>query len=1057
MSKAPNGKPGTTGEKPDGGFFFVDPNQAGNAQDPRVTRVAVGRLVEVFGFDANAARVPMAARFVVRADLVSDHSDYVLETNAATARQDLLILRDVSDTAPGGGREQFLALLAQAEAGLSPVHDLPFGQSGLFSMIPRNAAVVVQFDDLVDAQTVRPDTLRVLVGNPPVLPFEGRLFVDPNHGDLAEHDGADGLEFYSTRVILDPTVTEVESFESDPPLAVNGLGLPPAPDANLSNFELRIPTRIDAAYGQHHLLENPSGHALTTSGNGTVDHGSPTRDVVRAARSGGPAEATADPYNGFLRDDEAPTVVGVHPVFVAAAPVPLDDHDEFLLPSTRFESSGCAHLPRAGDVLRQLGVYAEVLAVDGPLEVDVVRDLRVRLLRWPAIWDAAGGSGPLEWTTNAVGAADLLAEFDAVEDAPRAACFVGVFPRPTDFAQDPASGLYTGSSFTVRFSEPMDPVTVTAFDSFTVTRAALPASTSDWVVGGIVHDAELQEFTHAPDLPLAHLEGEAERYWLRLVLGTLGSTDLAGNGLAGAPEPIALRLEPAQPTERNGGRVTRFSSYDEEPPFDEGAGPNPEWTGQHFYDLAAERLRPRPVTRFRGHADRSQAIVQIMPRFPQGLQTPLSGLGSRMQTVWRYVDMGMGLTDLSQHDIDVEGLYWSPAEGNVVAETFQEFQMSLAHSAWLPDEVKAASSALPQWPDSGLVDKFTKNVLDKKDDPLTVVHPKSRGYSIRPGDVEVSATGTTLVPWPMNRDVSPAEWVTWTWRNTAVRKRDGEKGAGADPDAFYGALGITPPCNRYYAAGNIRTIGLPMLMEFRCYPDDGAFGINPLDVSFAINSSNQPTFRAWATGGYDASGTKHEVDPDTQELASGGYNPTSQPPGAELPGRDNTFYVGAADFVVRVSRSYSIWFDALDPASGAPFLNPVYVEPVMEPDPNDQPDGTNVRLAFRGMVAFVPEPSTCPPFAPNLDPLEDASTLDSYGDHYDDLCLPPDQPTCSYVPNHNPPRENRGMIFLNDDEWRDSITEIDTASYYQTRITFESNVQTGLAPSLAALAVSWYE
>ena len=45
------------------------------------------------------------------------------------------------------------------------------------------------------------------------------------------------------------------------PLAINGIGLPPAPDANLSNFELRIPTRIDAAYGQIRLLENPSALA----------------------------------------------------------------------------------------------------------------------------------------------------------------------------------------------------------------------------------------------------------------------------------------------------------------------------------------------------------------------------------------------------------------------------------------------------------------------------------------------------------------------------------------------------------------------------------------------------------------------------------------------------------------------------------------------------------------------------------------------------------------------------------------------------------------------------
>ena len=63
-------------------------------------------------------------------------------------------------------------------------------------------------------------------------------------------------------------------------------------------------------------------------------------------------------------------------------------------------------------------------------------------------------------------------------------------------------------------------------------------------MGAVVHDAELQEFTFASDLPLAHVKGEAERYWLRFVLGKLGSTDLAGNGLADAPGAIALVLKP---------------------------------------------------------------------------------------------------------------------------------------------------------------------------------------------------------------------------------------------------------------------------------------------------------------------------------------------------------------------------------------------------------------------------------------------------------------------------------------------------------------------------------
>lgn len=1059
-SKNAFGTPGEVGDKPGGGFYIVDGNQAGNAQEPRLVRQSFGRLVEVYGFNSMGMRVPMASKFVIDQDLIPDGQDFFLETNPITAQQNLLILRDVEDLTPGGGREQFFALLKKSEATLGVIQSEGAGNSGVYSMVPRNAVIVVQFDDLIDASTLNPTTFRVKVGNPPEVPFEGRLLADPNHGDLADFNGDGSLEFYTTRVIFDPTVTEVESFETNPPLPVNGVGLPPASEVSLANICIHIPTKLNAAFGQTKLLLNPSGHPITSKNNGPVDYSSPTIDVVRAARSGGPTEVTSDDYNGFLRDDESPRVVGATPMFITSQPTSTNGYDEFVIPSAVFTSAFCTQVPQPGDVLRQPGVFAEVLEEPGGLSGQEVTDLRVRLVVWPRDWDAPGLGGPLEWELSAVGEADFLAAYDPTEDVGREVCFVRIFPRPKGFPDDPSAGLYTSSTLAVRFSEPMDPTSVTAFDSLTLTRDPDPVNTSDFVVGSMTQSLDLQEFTFVPDLPLAHEEGSAESYYLRINTGELGSNDLAGNTLSSAMAVVAASIAPDEKTEANGGRVSRFTALDEEPPFgDEISGPLPEWTGQHLYDLDRELIKPRPVVHFNSVADRSRAVIKLMTPFTIGVQTPLSGLGSKMQTLWRYIDFGFALTDRSTHNLDIEGMYWSPTGGSVVAETFNEFEIELTHSFKAPDEYIDPDSLFPQYPSSGLVDKFVKNILDKKGDPLTVMHPRGRGYSVNPGDLYVSeVSGTKFMPWPWNRDVGPDEFTTWTWRNTDIRKRGGNQSGGSDPDILYTALGIAQPCNKYYREGNIRTIGLPVLMAFSCFPDSGATGVNAFDISLAANSSSKPYFRAFSTGGIDQSGNKILVDPDTETEANGGFNPGSNPPGKKTFGLDNTFYIGAADFVTRVSRTHSLWFQAINPLTGSLFENPLYIDPTMEPAPADQPNGTRVVLAYRGVHTFNPQPWSCDENISNLDPIENANSIDAYGDHYDDACLPPDEATCVFIPNHNPIFENKGLKMLDkNDEWRDTIAGINTASYYQVRITFEANIFTGLVPELSALAVAWYE
>ena len=116
----------------------------------------------------------------------------------------------------------------------------------------------------------------------------------------------------------------------------------------------------------------------------------------------------------------------------------------------------------------------------------------------------------------------------------------------------------------------------------------------------------------------------------------------------------------------------------------------------------------------------------------------------------------------------------------------------------------------------------------------------------------------------------------------------------------------------------------------------------------------------------------------------------------------------------------------------------------------DQPDGTSVTLAFRGMTKFKPTDDACGGTENNFEPLENALTLDNYGDHYDDKCVP-----AGVCLNHNPNNENLGIKFLGNSKWRPFIKKINLARFYQVRITFEADIFTGLVPEVSALAISW--
>jgi hypothetical protein len=236
-----------------------------------------------------------------------------------------------------------------------------------------------------------------------------------------------------------------------------------------------------------------------------------------------------------------------------------------------------------------------------------------------------------------------------------------------------------------------------------------------------------------------------------------------------------------------------------------------------------------------------------------------------------------------------------------------------------------------------------------------------------------------------------------------------------------------------YGAGSVPSIGLPLLMEFRCFPDSGALGLNSFDISLANLNSAQPNFRAFSTGGIGPGNTLVPKDPDLQTSATGGFNPGSNPPGQTTLGADNSFYIGEAELVTRISRAHSIWFD-----TGSGSL-PQYSTPVLEPRAEDQPLGTQIVLAFRGSNSVT---ATA---AQTTNILNDSDGLDPYGD-----VRPP-------IPTATPPFPGSGTVVFpsGDFTWKPSLGQISGLRFFQVRVTFVSNAQTNLSPTLSALGFAY--
>jgi hypothetical protein len=1038
-------QPGNTGLK-----FIVDANLGGATPNLRLLRTEWGRLVDVFDYDPlTQESTRLFSDFLVGPDIQTDGLNYVLERLPATGRELLTI------THPFGSPEFQSAFDALDDSmqfflvkGLSP-NELP-----PFTAVPRNAAVRLVFNDLLDPTTVNSASVGLQVGYPPVTLQGARLFVDPNYGDL------NGSAYRSTRVIVDLTVSQDEAAALG--LTVNSLGLPEALTPNQGNAVLRIPTR--PVPGQiSEVLSNLSGTTLAFAGNGATDATAPSLDVVRVFRSGGRTSVTQDLFDGFLPDTTQPAITSSQQVTLRN--VQLLSPDSYLL-DVEFQSATCAMLPRAGDLIAlSNGVYLRLvldgLPPSGNTATSLICDLVDRVFPGATVTEGAAAQYRQPWTASS-------------DQTTRPACWVTVLPTPATL---PATGLSTDSTFTVQFSEPINPSSVNSFDSLQVLygfQVDPPAATpviQSRVVGLVSASADLTRFTFQPRLPLRHATGQSEIYRVRVGNGADGVLDLAGNelpstlvdGLGALP---AFTLSSAQAPVESRSVTLRFASTDEDALPNDPPGA-PEFRGQLIYDLLNARIRPRSVARISSVFEPQATSAVLMPGpdvadRPPLLQpngsiigismNPLTRLGARTMTVWRYFDMGMNVAtgwggpvgtpavfDDATFNLDVEGLWWSPTNAGVLIDNYPQFEMRLSHSKFLPDELFDPMNQVAVHPNSGLSDTFSNNLLDPLNDPQAIVHPRGDGYTINPIDSIQSLNGTVLAPWPLNRGLAVEDYRLFTWRDTSVLSRGQPVGIGAGEGVELGneKLFVTGG-GTVYALGNVPTIGLPLLMDIRCFPSttstqsnrpNGRLAMGPLADLYpqAFSLESGPWFTVYSGGAVTLGGVLEPVDPDVEIIAQG----TNPPGGLNSLPHNQIVHYGQGDFVVRVNRAHSRWFQCATLA-GASFR---FAEPIVEPSLSEQPEGTQVLLHFRGATGL--QNTAVPPQTPWFS----ADNIDPYGDS-NPLVVADSTFTVNFLNN--------------DATWKAQMSDIDGSFFFQTRITMISNLESATTPSVSALGFAFF-
>ncbi len=1005
----------------------------GNQSALFLSSIEWGRLVDVV--DMNGT--PVESDLVIRPNLITG-VDYEISTNPVTEAETLTILQFAV------GSAGFDALVDQARAGLKSVARKGPASPPVYSLIARNGALRLTFSDALDLDTVNADTLQFWIGDPATTPQGGRL--------IAFNDEKSGKGV----VIFDPTISARQSTQLG--LPQNASGFPASLDSFNDNLLLRIPTEVNVFDSRPEVLKSAGGRAIAPN-DGSETEPSTTnldgsRNIVRSMRTGN----VNDAYSGFLEDNTRPNLVGEFDIVLTGVTDLGGSRRELIYNMTQAVCDGVR--AKTGDVIEAEGgvillVTAPVAALSSPYRVQ---------------------ASLLEGTLDVVPAnpnARLTTRY-AATDAALQTCFLSFSPSADTF---PATGLDRNATISVRFDEPINATTVLSMHSMVLSAVDESATAPDPEAsyrnaggGGAFANESVAQYidrqrgyhlpvTNSQNIPanaefggrvlfgavevadgnrqftLAPLagfidpenDGGSTTYAFSLRDSVDGIRDLAGNPVdftsfvAGSAGSGAMEISSKDP----GANDVKYFSL-RGGSSDEDNDGLPEFDGQ--FTVQPGKLSGRTPAIIERSADSGNEFIGAGNAITDPLASPaepLTPFGAVVMTVYRPEDFGFGSPALgssffnrNEYNMDVGSFAWAPFGGNILDENFPRVSLALSHANVIPDEVLDISGR-PVFPGSGLssaVD-FVQNVLGT-DEGITEEVVFDSSYRLSALDLFRSESGQQYLPWP---DFTS----NYTWRDTAIDQSitGGAIDSQGSPPAHLGAPAWLPE--------EVPSIGLALLCRFRCYFVGNITPRNRFTVSQMVATSALPAWRVFSAGGIDSGGNEHPVIPDNSDF--GGTRPVGgYANGQQTNPADSLAYWATADFVVRVSRLHTHWFDmgGVLPVDGL-------LGTVTEPSLAFQETGTELIVEYRGAFS-VSHPSN-PLTAPS--PLTDAEkAFDVYGDFRSELT------TIGSVSTPGPwTRDFRDL----------EATATDSFRYFQARISFISNADAGIGASLDGLGVAW--
>jgi hypothetical protein len=920
-----------------------------------------------------------------------------------------------------------------------------------FSQVPRDAAIVLKFDRALNPKTIGPESIRLYVGtataqgNLPPTPFLARyiwkaedpktVIIDMTINAVDDSRISDGIDSYNTNsknsALINPQV-----------LPINTLGLPASQTSTTFNAAIFIPAQYNIVGGVTKVLLAKDGTSLDVNKSATKFNyypkggstGNSILGVARVFRAGGSTDAN----QGFLSDPTSPQILGSQQILVQSVSDVLPGDQRLV--TFKYLNDACNLTARVGDSLQQGSAFATVSSVDpgSLIDADPAVTVTVNYLQ-----------------TTKFNTADPTLITTPYDDtlSLKAGCFVFMQPTP-DNVTIPLTSVDPQIAFSVRFSKPMDISKMNPLRTFAIlTNTALTtpsaANNFELVVGNIIPSPDLKSFKFVPYLPLPHTSGQQENYRLIVLSGNTGLTDLAGNPLTIPATSFTVNFSLASSAVSNKNRFfnMRFDS------LFEGSGPQAQ-IANHATKASTTEVSGRPVSHFSRDVDHSVPFINAMALFGQGIQTPLSSLGSRLQTVYRHFDANLSINALTDIDLDVEGLHWAPFGATLnVSDFFQHIRIDLSHSKFAPDEFINQSSLLPQWPTSGLsTTSFANNVFEIADHAPGIVYEGT--YSVNPNLLFSTSSGSIMMPWPPFTN-------TYTWRDSTYGslKFGGPNGNGVNQDQYFFILGQNPPSagqhpEKPYIAGKVPSVGLPLLMDFRIYPasDPNTKGLNGFWVAIAVTSSSLPSFRVFSTGGLDTNQSPKTVVPDVAPdgtQPTGGYFPpgsTQGTPGTKTSNQGPEVYLGRVDFTTKYSHAYTHFYD---------FTSPIVTSPVFQNSntiilPTVQPANTSVKVAFRGATTVS-----------GAGAKADAKCFDAYGDQFTvnvgTVATTIPQPTVSgcgaTVPGGLfPPYNPTTPASIN---FTPNIADLNGKVFIQMRFDFQGDIVNNVTPKMNGFGIAY--